>query len=208
LAAVSGTATGSNFLRDDGSWATPAGLVTYRKTTATTVNNTVAATDLLAGSITVAAGAMGTNKVCRLTAWGDVLANVAAASGPRLQLVLGSTTLLDTGAAGTTINTASRFGWRLVAEIMNTGATNTQLANLLFTWSASNNATTPVAFTTGEGSYWPGPGLSAGGAWIAEGFNTGAIDTTGALALKLNVINGTASTSYETKLFGALVEIV
>jgi hypothetical protein len=45
--------------------------------------------------------------------------------------------------------------------------------------------------------------------WAGEAAtHSAAVDTSLAKALVLNVINGSASASYETKLLGALVEVV
>jgi hypothetical protein len=62
-------------------------------------------------------------------------------------------------------------------------------------------------FATGEGVYQRVDGSSVRNV-IGEATNTSAVDTTASQALVLSVINGTASGSYETKLFRALVEIL
>lgn len=192
-----------------------AGATTYRKTTAKAVNTTVAATDLLNAEITIAAGAMGTTGLARLTAWGNYLQNSGGnAAMPRFQLILGGTTLLDTG---TTANSdgasATRGGWKIVAEILNLGAANAQLSSLHLSLSAQGGlgaAGPGNVFTTGDG-YYTGMLNGTGGIVIgrvAEGTNSTAVDTSTAKTLVLNVINGSASATYETKLLGALVEII
>lgn len=184
-----------------------AAVTRYRKTTVKTVNTTTSPTDLLNGEITIGAGVMSTNKAVTLRAWGDWKQNSGgAAAAPRLQLVLGASTLLDTGTAGTCTNAATRYGWRLCAEIMNLGSASVQLANLLFHISCSMAANGETAFTTGEGVYdlHTAAVLAIG---KAEGYNAGAVDTSSARALVLNVINGSANANYETKLFGAQVVV-
>lgn len=184
-----------------------AGVTTYRKTTAKTVNTTTAATDLLNGEITIGAGVMGTTGVLRLTAEGDYLNNTGSIlDGFRFQLVFGGTTLLDTGvcnAAQTVTASASRFGWGITAIIRNLGAANSQWAKIESTLPYVPNSVGVSAFTTGEGRYW----TDTNGGWF-EGGNTGAVDTSAAKLLELKVINGSASASCETKLYGALVEIL
>lgn len=196
-------------------WAQTAGFaLTYRKVTAKAVNTTTAATDLLNGEVTIAAGAMGTTGVARLTAWGDWLQNSGGnAAPPRLQVVLGSTTLLDTGVSGNIGATATRFGWRVAVEILNLGATGSQLSSILATVASNNIGSANVngVFTTGEGQYY-GINAALGGTGVpllATGVNPAtSVDTTVANVLALKVINGSANAAYETKLLGALVEIV
>lgn len=181
----------------------------YRKTTAKAVNTTVVATDLLNGEITIAAGAMSTNAMVRLEAWGNWLQQSGSTvAPPRLQLVLGATTLIDTGVAGTLASGATRMGWRVCATIQNAGATNAQTVwfdCLLDGYNGAGVSTTAGVFTTGVGTR----AQSAGGEVMTMvGTNDSlAVDTTAACALKLNVINGTSHASYETKLTGASVEL-
>jgi hypothetical protein len=184
-------------------WAIPAGL-TYRKTTAKTVNTTVAATDLLNAEITIAAGALGTTGCARLTAWGDWIHTTGGpVAAPRFQLVLGGTTLLDTGTTGTVGTHANRAGWKIVCEILNSGAANAQTASLNLQSGLPGQASAMATFfTTGNGLY-EGTTFRAS----AQGTNATAVDTATSKTLVLNVINGSASASYETKLLGATVEI-
>jgi hypothetical protein len=132
------------------STSTTTATTTYRKTTAKAVNTTTAATDLLNGEITIAAGVMGATGSLRLQAWGDNINNSGgAAAPPRFQLILGGTTLLDTSATGTTtVADATRRGWSLDATILNTGAANSQasrLSGMVFVVATAANV---LAFTT------------------------------------------------------------
>lgn len=206
---------GAQFLAGDGTWKA-AGSTTYRKTTAKTVNNTVAETDLLNGEITIGAGVMGANSVLRLTATGDGVFNGNITS-PQWKLKLGATTLIDTGALSWQTMGTNRLGWKLVVEIFNLGATNSQWINFLLKGSADylGNGTftnsRPTGFVTGEGAYsaWGNvTGSTKGALYEAEGGNAGAVDMTGAQSLVFSVINGFAGVSYETKLYGAVVEII
>lgn len=185
---------------------------TYRKTSPKAVNTTVSATDLLNGEITVAAGAMGTTGLARLTAFGDGVCNPgAAAPQPRFQLVFGGTTLIDTGStSGALSNDTHRFSWEIEAVILNAGAANSQSVSFRASFATYNpNGGLTNTFTTGTGGWDEGVALST--AYVtALGFavNTAAVNTANAQTLVLNVINGSSSASYETKLLGALVEVI
>lgn len=209
LSAVTGTPTGAKFLRDDGTWNLPAGLTTYRKTTAKVVNNTTTETDLLNGDITIAAGILGTTGVLRLTAWGDWLQNTGGTTtGPqRFKLKLGATTIFDTGAPAAAVGTsASRGAFWAEVVIANAGAANLQTASMQLKLAANSGQFTAFigALTAGEGGY----GSAGNYAYVEEAFATAAVDTTASNVLALTVINPSASVSCETKLYGALVEIV
>lgn len=195
--------------------------LSYRKATVKTVNTTVTATDLLNGEITIAAGTLPATGIIKFHAWGDWLQNSGGASAPpRFQLVIGGTTLIDTGAPASPVTqNAARSAWVVEVIIAAANATNAQTI-LWRHWLASGavayNAaatTTIVAFTTGVGSYTSLPSHantsnSDGGQWQGIGYNTGAKDMTASQAFVLNVINGSASASYETKLTGALLDIL
>lgn len=179
----------------------------FRKTTAKTVAGTTTATDLLNGEFTLPAGALSTDRILRLTAWGDWKQNSGAARDfPRFQLILDSTTLIDTDNSGVAAasNVATRWGWRVVCEIQNLGAANSQWATFTGRITYGYNADGVALFATGEGMSiaWP----TGSGSW--DGGNAGAVDTTAACALILKVINANNSANYETKLYGALVEII
>lgn len=74
--------------------------VSFRKTTAKAVTNTVADTDLLNGEITIPANEMGTDGLLRLTAWGDWEQDSGSGSDVMIfTLKLGGTTLLKSAVA-------------------------------------------------------------------------------------------------------------
>ena len=181
-----------------------------RKTTAKTVASTTGANDLLNGEFVLPAGAMGTDKIVRLSAWGDFKNDSGAPRDvPTFRLILGSTTLLDTNNTGTAVvfNTPTRNQWKITAEIQNLGAANSQFARL-----------------TGRMNYAPGASSFAAGAWTTgtgvtfadgqvivsyDGGHAGlAVDTTASCNLKLNVLNAFSDANYETKLYGALCEVI
>lgn len=193
---------------------------TYRKSTTKAVTDTVADTDLLNGEITVGAGVMSTDRVVRLEAWGDWVQNSGASRTlPRFKIKLGGTptTVIDTGAIGNLHAgaSASRFGWKITCHIQNLGATNSQWTNfsLEITHADSGAAVgsgSRTVFTTGAGQYSVIglAGTVVGGLAFAEGGAASAIDTTAAMALILSVINPTATSTCETKLYGALVTVL
>ena len=184
-----------------------------RKNTAKAVNATTSPTDLLNGEFTLPAGAMGTTKVVRLTAWGDWLQHVGADKPiPGFQLLLGGTTLLEASAPGVNVvsSNTTRQPWRIVCEIQNLAAANSQRANfagrLLHN---SNNIAASGVFLTGEGLTFVNALGSSGNGWSTyDGTNATAVDTTASCALLLNAVNSYSDANYETTLYGALVEII
>jgi len=184
-------------------------VVTYRKTTPKSVLNTNAETDLLNGELQLAAGVMGTNRLLRLTAWGDYIQNYTSVATLRFKLKLGAaaTIVMDTSTLDLSSNISPlRYGWRIMAEVLNLGAANTQLVHYVHIMGMSN----PVAmtsfsfrFATGEGIYQGRDGISH-----AEGFNVAAIDTAAAMNVALTVTQGYAQPTLETKLYGAVAEII
>lgn len=181
--------------------------ITYRKVTPKTVAGTIVATDLLNGEITIGAGVMGTDKMLRLTAICDWLNNSGGTpNAPRIQLVLGGITLLDTNGVGAAVSSATRGPLIIEAEIQNLAAANAQDAFLKMFGNNGGGfgASVQANYVTGEGSY----NVLGGSQLYAEGFGTGAVNTVPATALQLNVINGSNSAAYETKLSSALIEII
>lgn len=187
----------------------------YRKTTAKAVNNTVTATDLLNGEITIGAGALSVTGFMRFTAWGDFLQNSGATANlPNFQVVLGSTTLFDThlnNIASCDVS-ATRYGWRFSMELNAANATNAQVVVLtgsvvipIATGSVSGSVS---PWTTGVGNWFYLTNTGVSGLAIGAGENTSAVDMTVAQALKLVVINSASNANYETKLYGALVELL
>lgn len=210
--AITGTPSSSTYLRGDGAWATvAAGPVTYRKATTKAVNSTTSATDLLNGEITIAAGVMGTTGVVRVTIWGDWVNNIGSIQAPpRFQVLFGGTTLIDTGTSGTVTSGAGRRPWNIDFIIANQNANNVQSSRITGYLGCVPSGTDVFnAFTTGTGIYSESnAAASYTGAWI-QGLGTpGALDTTSSKALLFNVINGNSGANYETRLQGALIEVI
>lgn len=183
----------------------------FIKTTTKAVTNTVTKTDLLNGELTVASGDFGTTGRLRITAWGDFINNSGANRDiPRFALdinVGGDLVLVDTsvptgvGCAAS----ATRFAWRIVAEIQNLASTTSQMNTLTVVGSSATAGTTDsqANFATGTGTY-----DLLNGMWRAEGFGTSTFNSTGAVPVSLNVINGNNVATYETKLIAAAAELI
>jgi hypothetical protein len=185
---------------------------TYRKTTPKVVAASVAETDLLNGELTVAAGALGTNRLLRITAFGDWLLNGGPTSNmiPRFKLKLGAaaTPVIDTGAIGNDVRAnVSRWGWRLLAEIQNTAAGAQAISfNLAITYNGgvgTVGTTTPLVVGEGVYAIFGGIGIAT-----AFGVNTSAIDTSVAMPVAFAVINPNSNALCETKLLAAEAEVV
>lgn len=208
IAALSGGTSGQLLSAVDSTDVQWVNNITYRKATQKQVVNTTSNTDLLNGEITVAANALGTNGLLRLTAFGDAVNNTGSTqTAPRFQLKLGASTLIDSNAPPTAwASSATRFAWRATAEIMNTAATNTQWTSLRLEAmgnSSSLGGAGGTVPTIGEGSYLPINSLM----WLILIEASGAVDTTSSQALALNVTLPVASASCDWTLKGALAEI-
>jgi hypothetical protein len=189
----------------DTAWLNQVTLARYR-VGARTVSNTITETDLFNGGITIEAGAMSTNRTVRVTASGLILNNSAATQASvRWRLKLGAGLLIDTGAlAASWTSAATPFGWRLVAEITNTGVTNAQIA--AFDLNATGATLSVVAsLLTGQGTY----SSQASNFFRALGTSTvGTVDTTVPQLVLLTVILPVASTLVTATVNGAFVELV
>lgn len=203
----------TKILLGDGTWGAPATSSYLRKTTAKAVTNTVTETDLLNGEFTLPANTLGTNRLARLTAWGDA-AYGAAQAVPRIKFKYGATptVVIDTSTPATNVfgsSGATRCNWRIEVEMMALGATNAQ--NVMFdAWFTQTGATPTagtIAFATGQGVVSTPTANSTGTIVWARGGNTAAMDDTSSQAIILTTINGSA-TSTDVTLKGALLEIV
>ena len=209
IACLSGGTAGQRLQAVDGTDVQWVNQITYRKTSAKAVVNTVVETDLLNSEITVGAGVLGTSGVLRLTAWGDLVNNTGATQAtPRFKLKLGATTIIDTSTVATVWATSvARWGWRIEAEIQNLGATNSQWANFLAACVAGGVTGGANSFATGEGGIIVTVNNTLG-FYDARGGNSSAVDTTAAQTLALTVTNPVANAALDVTLKGALVEII
>ena len=202
IASLAGYPTnGALFLAGDGTWKAPA-VQTYRKTAATTVNTSIAETDLL-GISNIGASALGTTGTLRLTLIGlDHFNNSGGNVNFRWRLKFGGTPVLDTGnilvGAG-----AVRGPIAFTAIGMNVGATNSQVWHGFTSGMYSGGSIIGAApLTTGEGTEFVG--TESPMQWQS----TSAVDTTVAQALTFTIQMGTSAALAEAKLLAALVEIV
>lgn len=181
----------------------------WRKLTTKTMSNSTTLTDLLNGEVTIDANAMSSGRTLRLVAK-VVCANTLGSTIalPRFQLTLGGTTLLDTSQPAGGWGSGGQSAWKIVAEITNLNATNSQYSSLHVVGTGGTFISTNNAFTTGVGQY----GTGGSGAYLAEalGVNGSAVDTTAACLLALNVRTQTAAASanVSAQLTDAYVEII
>lgn len=191
------------FLRGDGSWVTAAQGM-YRKTTAKTVNNTVTETDLLNGEITLGAGVPGTTGMVRLTLLLDGLNNSGGAVTWTFKVKFGGSTIFGAGPLSVAAQGGSRFGIRLEVELLNLGAANSNVVRTkLLIPSAALNA----IIVGSAGLSFQGEGT--GDKWhVVEESAPCTIDTATSKLVEVTVTHGTAAATVETKLYGAVVEIL
>ena len=186
------------------------GFTTYRKVTSKQVVNSIVATDLLNGEITVAGGAMTATSMLRIRAGGTWFNNSAGnIPQPQFRLRLGGTTVMDTGATATAVQAnAARNPWTFDALIVNANATNSQVVSVVVGLTFVPSSGVNNIAVTGVGRW--GEGVVAVGV-VAQfnGENEGlTIDTTAANLLELQVLNGATDPNVDTTLRYALVEVI
>lgn len=191
-----GSHTGTNFLRDDGSWS-PATSVTYRSAgnPLSDIVSTAALTTFITQAI---AAGMGANGVLRITAQGDYLNNSGANQGFELKSTFGGVTLFDVTWASQTTNRTQRMPWRMVMEIRNLNATNSQQADAFFV-VGSNTST----ITTGIA----GLGDPAAIAHVATS-GAVAVDTTASQTLVVQYAHSASNALLSMRTFGWLIEVI
>jgi hypothetical protein len=182
-----------------------------RKSTAATVNTTVAETDLLNGEITAAGGTIGTTGIIVGKLWGDWKQNSGgAAAGPRFRLKFGGTTVFDFQTFNgllTVANVVTRYAWEWNIVVANQNATNVQDCSISgFICCNSSSATTAIAAApvTGEGVAGAVNTQNVAAIQHTNLFNTAAVDTTASAPILFTTVNGSASALYEVVLAGAL----
>jgi len=197
-------------------WAAPSSATVSRKTTAVAISNSTAETTLIAsGDMPVAANALGSNRTARLTLEGDYTDTAAFSTRamPQFKLKLGATptVVLDTGTTGFGTDSASApttRGWKVVFEITNLGATNSQLVSMDGRVSSGLRSGGFAAFATGNGGIFPYSNGSGAGTAQYLGNNAAAIDTTASMAVIVTVTLGTASASTSFNFKHAYLEVV
>lgn len=182
-------------------WAYAGGV--YRKTTSKTVTNTVAETDLLNGEVTIGAGVLGTTGMMRLRLFLDILNNSGGAATWRFKVKLGGTAVFDSGAVSVPNQGASRTGMTLDFDLLNAGAANTNTCKV--------RCAVPAVSIAGSGGLGTGnpTDIGTGEKWtLIEASAPSAIDTASSKLLEVTVTHGTAAATIETKLYGAVVEVI
>lgn len=182
-----------------------AGAVAFRKVTEKDIVNTVTETDLLNDELTILANQLGTNKTGRLTLEGDYLNNSGANRTLQVKVKLGATTLFDDTV--TLVFDADRRALRIVVEITNLGAANSQWLGGLFALSAATNG------TSGGPALGNTAGSSGGQATDLQGIvaplrGSATEDTTANRTLKVTVTHGAAHASLSARLKHAYLEIL
>jgi hypothetical protein len=159
--------------------------IVYRKVTEKDVVNTVTETDLLNGEITVAAGAMSTNKTVRVSLAGDYLNNTASDQTLTLAIKFGGTTLwADT--ISSIVSSATRRAFRVV-------------------FGSIGSATTGLGDAATSMTNWNVGGHQA---TVFGSNGTHALDTSTSKLLELTATHSTNSANLSMRLRSALVEVI
>lgn len=171
----------------------------YRKVTEKDVVNTTTETDLLNGEITIAAGAMSTNKTAKVTLIGDYLNNSGGARTSIFRIKFGGTTIVAQDVLPAVGVHANRRPWRVEFDIVNLNAAN---VNFL------------------EGNFWLGGVGTTATSGIGDGTvgdlimfsyasnGTMSIDTASAQVVAVTWTHPTAHASLSMRLKSALVEVI
>lgn len=163
-----------------------------REGTTVDVQNTTSETTIY--SKTVAAGALSTNKVLRLTMYGDALRN--AGHNPTVKVKLGGTTVLDDVVLWGS-NSATRAPWLMNLMIANLSASSQWVMGQIVTGARGS-------MTTGVGDWASGAGLEGG---LGVSSADPAVDTTAACDLVVTVTWSGASASSSWRKRYAILEL-
>jgi hypothetical protein len=166
-----------------------------RNTTEVDVVSSAAATSLYAPSI--GAGHLSTNRMARMTILGDFLNNTGSNATFTLRVNVGGATAID-DLSNTIATSASRRAFKIVAEVANLGATNSQFVSVRIHMSGSASAgagTGDLASPTTE---------VLNNVMIA----TTAQDSTLAMAFAVQVVLSSASASLSFRKKYALLELL
>lgn len=175
------------------------------------VVSTAAETSVFAPS--VAGGLMSTNRMLRATIIGDFLYNNAITDTVTFKVKFGGTTFMaDTiGNSTSALTGAVRFPWKLVVEIANIGAANSQFINALLLMTgqqggAYSSATTGIGFLSALETNANSRDQPAGG---ILGISTlGTIDTSLAQSLDVTAQWSTSSANNSWRARYSVLELV
>jgi hypothetical protein len=118
------------------------------------VNTTSAQVSVFSAAPTIYAGTLGTNRGLRINVLGDVLQNAGATlRGFTLRFKYGATTFATVDTVGTYGQSATRRGWKSVAELVAIGAANAQIGHAFILAASTVGIVGGAANAFGPGSY-------------------------------------------------------
>lgn len=199
-----GSHTGTNFLRDDGSWASPGGTVVptaFKVNGVFDYNTSTVEQSLISGAAAtgttgwqIPANQLGANGAIRVMILGDYLNSSGGTVNETIKVIFGGTTFY--GDLQATFNAAGRAPFWVDFIISNTGATNTNFA--AGKYSLDSGIAPSAGTVAGIKS------LNTMGTSFASA--TQAIDTTAAKFLDVTALHGTSSASVSLRRMFAVAE--
>jgi len=178
-----------------------------RNTAPTEAESTASETTIFTQSIT--GGDMGTDRMLRLTMFGDYLFNANTAHTLTLRYYFGGTIYMAAANSGTAVLSATRKPWRIVYEVTNLGSASSQmLSGSLLTHASDTGAPTAGI---GHGVHFLEGGVAArnepSGGLLAVS-TLGNKDTSSAQTLAVTVQWSNASASNSWRPRYAVLELV
>ena len=159
LALGGGTNT---WLRADGAWTSPGANTVYSGRNATVeVVNTTQGVDLFAGTMSIAAKALGANGTMELVAGGSYLNNTGSSHQLIMEFALGTTTVWKATSPAYSAGSDQR-SWVLFVVLQALGTTANQRTSGLLTVGDNTAATTGMGVLRGAG----GSATATGGPWL------------------------------------------
>lgn len=169
-----------------------------RSTAGVDVNTSTTETSLYTKSIT--GGDMSTNRMLRLSMFGDVLHNNVAGDTVTWKFKFGGTTFFADTSSVSAATGAARQPWRADIRVANLGAANSQMIEGIWNYVVPGTA----APTTGIGDIQTGTTAAGEGAIST----LGTIDTTTAQTLDITIQWSASSANNSFRLRYAVLELV
>ena len=171
-----------------------------RKSSATTVNNTV--TETAVYSYTIPAGTLDANGEIVLTLWSEFLNNTGVGRGYIIKVKLGGTTVIefDMGSSALVSTTTRRLS-QTVVSLAALGATNSQIVTMRHEISSRTGL---------SGTLTTGVGTTMSTAVQMLTVNSGALsqDMTTSKVLEVSITLSTNSTNLEWKAYAGTLELL